>query len=165
MLIFISPLLGLTVDSNVFQSFSPSTSTLGYPNPVGQGYSQANPPTPSGSDNVSRQMHSSCAVHPTVHPDFFQGFPPPTSTHTSSIMPSYRIEQKPCGWKGADGNICGKMIDSNCQNHFVVHGIVNLPANVIVTCGWCMSDNKMTRGSILRHIREVHLGIPRQKRT
>ncbi|KAL4071185.1 hypothetical protein V8B97DRAFT_1964897 [Scleroderma yunnanense] len=85
---------------------------------------------------------------------------PPTALELSTSRDG--TVSKQCGWRDKHGTTCGVTITYQCQPHLAMaHGITKLSSNVIVSCKWCDPDNKMRRRCILRHIREVHLGVPR----
>ncbi|KAL4071184.1 hypothetical protein V8B97DRAFT_512010 [Scleroderma yunnanense] len=82
------------------------------------------------------------------------------STPTELSAPRDHSVRKQCGWRDAHGSICGIEITYRCQSHFATaHGIINLSTKTNVWCRWC--DSKVRRGCFLRHVREVHLRVPR----
>ena len=107
------------------------------------------------------------SLNQTVDSNIFQGFSPSTSAQitTAAKLSTGRNRPVPCGWKDGHGHICGVDITRDCQDHFAsAHGITKLPARTKVTCRWCDSGKEMTRGCLLRHIREAHLRVGRLKR-
>ncbi|KAG6330795.1 hypothetical protein ID866_8293 [Astraeus odoratus] len=70
-----------------------------------------------------------------------------------------------CGWIDSNGGVCGEEITSDCARHLAAaHGITKMPAKHLVWCGWCSPPHFMKRESVLRHVREVHMGLPRSRR-
>ncbi|KAI6117385.1 hypothetical protein EDD16DRAFT_1707701 [Pisolithus croceorrhizus] len=94
-------------------------------------------------------------------------FPAPLAGSASSV-PSQTASRSSddlrlCQWKDTQGNICGKLVGWNCQDHLAsAHRIVNISSDKSVKCGACGEEKK--RKFILRHIRERHLGFRRQRR-
>ncbi|KAI5992911.1 hypothetical protein EDD15DRAFT_955998 [Pisolithus albus] len=70
---------------------------------------------------------------------------------------------KPCEWRNDQGGICGELLGRDCERHLALaHRIRGLPADMVVVCGACGEGKK--RKFFVRHFREVHLRIPRQRR-
>ncbi|KAH0832852.1 hypothetical protein J3R83DRAFT_11779 [Lanmaoa asiatica] len=68
-----------------------------------------------------------------------------------------------CQWIGKDGITCGQAITvSDVPHHLASHGVHRMSAVAIVRCGWMNCDKLMTRQSITRHIRGVHMGHKRK---
>jgi len=86
-------------------------------------------------------------------------------TPTDSSAPCDRTVRKPCGWRRPDGTLCGAEVTYQCQGHLAMaHGITKLSGKAPVWCKWCRPDHQIKRDGLLRHVREVHLGVPRSKR-
>ncbi|KIJ66133.1 hypothetical protein HYDPIDRAFT_27325 [Hydnomerulius pinastri MD-312] len=65
-----------------------------------------------------------------------------------------------CKWRRDDGSLCrGNISWTTCSDHLAVHGIEDMPSMLKITCGWC--DKTVKRESIVRHVREKHLGVKR----
>ncbi|KAI6002640.1 hypothetical protein F5J12DRAFT_207943 [Pisolithus orientalis] len=84
------------------------------------------------------------------------------STGPSTSLPT---APKRCGWRDNDGKICDMPVTyNNLVHHFAaVHDIKDMAFDAIIECRWCRPGNRMKRESILRHLREKHLGYPRRK--
>lgn len=79
-----------------------------------------------------------------------------------SHTPHDHTVQKPCGWRCQDGTLCGAAVTYHCQDHLATaHRITKLSGKTFVWCKWCYPDHQIKRECILRHIREVHLGVSR----
>lgn len=88
--------------------------------------------------------------------------PPSTDDALSALPEPSRALHMRCGWRTSSGTPCGTMITYQCQNHFAtVHGITKLPGRTFVACRWCYPDHQLRRECVLRHIREVHMGVSR----
>ena len=169
------------VDSNTSQSFFSSTTST---------YTKSTCTSPRANNALGVKEHRmNPGSVPTVHTHVFQGGFPPASTQPplprgTSPPQMYRPAEAlilesakgaasipttlstphdrtiPCGWKEANGDPCGIDITYDCQHHLAtVHGITNLQAQTPVTCGWCGCLKR--RSCLLRHVREVHLKVPR----
>ncbi|KAG6382128.1 hypothetical protein JVT61DRAFT_771 [Boletus reticuloceps] len=72
-----------------------------------------------------------------------------------------------CKWIGDDGAICGAQISwTTIPEHLAIHGIKKMTGNFRLQCRWLecrlRGDRKeMNRESIVRHVREKHLGRKR----
>ncbi|KIM50924.1 hypothetical protein SCLCIDRAFT_1225001 [Scleroderma citrinum Foug A] len=67
-----------------------------------------------------------------------------------------------CGWVDRRGNVCGEPITNDCARHLATaHGITKKSPDSAITCGWC--SKQMKRESMLRHVRERHLGKKRKR--
>ncbi|KAI6018829.1 hypothetical protein EDC04DRAFT_448264 [Pisolithus marmoratus] len=83
----------------------------------------------------------------------------PAIQGTLQVQPSGDL--RPCTWRNNGGVMCGEMLSFNCQGHLATaHGITEMSRTTLVLCGACGST--LTRGSFLRHFREVHLRYPRE---
>ena len=83
------------------------------------------------------------------------------STPSSSVLPQ-GMETYSCQWTRKDGTICGEQITlSTISHHLATHGVRHLSSESRLLCRWegCMKG--MKRESIVRHIRETHLGLRR----
>ena len=73
-----------------------------------------------------------------------------------------------CEWVKEDGTTCGVPITkSTVSEHLIIHGVQNKTHNHRLVCGWhgCRlrkGKGVMNRESIVRHIRERHLGYKRR---
>ena len=131
----VNPGSALTIHTNVFQGAFPPALTQ--------------PPLPR--DTSPPQMYHP-AEAPVLTPAKSAASTPttPSTPHDCTI---------PCGWK-VNGVLCGVDITYDCQHHLAtVHGITNMQAQTLVRCGWC--GRLKRRGCLLRHVREVHLRVPR----
>ncbi|KAG6382130.1 hypothetical protein JVT61DRAFT_773 [Boletus reticuloceps] len=72
-----------------------------------------------------------------------------------------------CKWIGDDGTVCGTQIAyATVPEHLATHGIKKMTGNFRLQCRWLecrlRGDRKeMNRESIVRHVREMHLGRKR----
>ncbi|KIM51551.1 hypothetical protein SCLCIDRAFT_1224395 [Scleroderma citrinum Foug A] len=148
------------VDQSYHQSYPhiPPDTQIFLPSALTQARSTSEPHTPSRANDV---------LCPEEYQMYSGGFSPSTSAQitTAAKLSTGRNRPVPCGWKDGHGHICGVDITRDCQDHFAsAHGITKLPARIKVTCRWCDSGKEMTRGCLLRHIREAHLRVGRLKR-
>ncbi|KAI6018840.1 hypothetical protein EDC04DRAFT_449415 [Pisolithus marmoratus] len=112
-------------------------------------------PTPShghqGPANAAVATGSSVTTLVTANVPAIQG--------PLQIQPSGDL--RPCTWRNNQGEICGEMLSYECAGHLATaHGITKMSRTTLVLCGACGST--LTRGSFLRHFREVHLRYPRE---
>lgn len=90
---------------------------------------------------------------------------PPTRTSSLPVQSVSRTETGAyCQWVGEDGTVCGGHITSaTVSQHLTTHGVVNMTYNHLLSCRWleCQLRRDMKRESIVRHVRERHLGCKR----
>lgn len=66
---------------------------------------------------------------------------------------------KECLYQGADGTPCSQEITcANVSEHFVSHGIKNLPHDEMILCRWEGCSEEISRKNFVRHVRGRHLG-------
>ncbi|KAF9222389.1 hypothetical protein BS17DRAFT_186348 [Gyrodon lividus] len=87
---------------------------------------------------------------------------PYANTQATSPEPLSETPHR-CQWREIDGSICGGNITrKTTSEHLVVHGIVKKASNIPIICRWCPDGREpMKRESIVRHVREAHLGVKR----
>ncbi|KAG9308164.1 WD40-repeat-containing domain protein [Chiua virens] len=71
-----------------------------------------------------------------------------------------------CGWINDDGTMCAQPITTtSLSHHLTIHGANELRRDHRVSCRWTgcrlKDQTKMNRESMLRHVREVHMGLKR----
>lgn len=69
-----------------------------------------------------------------------------------------------CKWKDESGPVCEEVLTyGSLPEHLSMHGIKNMTRDSSTKCNWvgCKRKRPMNRESIVRHIREVHLGLKR----
>ncbi|KAI6018811.1 hypothetical protein EDC04DRAFT_444586 [Pisolithus marmoratus] len=91
----------------------------------------------------------------------------PNSSPTAHLFRSHIAGQR-CGWTDDDGTVCGNliMLDDVASHFATAHGIKNMASDKKVECRWCPPSSRkhVKRESMVRHLREVHLKCPRQKK-
>ena len=69
-----------------------------------------------------------------------------------------------CGWVDEHGSVCGEPITYDCVTHLATaHGISKTSPRTRLNCRWCSPPRHMKRDSMLRHVREIHLGWKRRR--
>lgn len=100
----------------------------------------------------------SCSVASSPHPLIRTSSLPVQATSFGKTVKHF------CEWVKDDGTLCAAHITrETISKHLIVHGIKLMPKNMPVRCRWfrCrIKGNKetMNRESIVRHVRETHLG-------
>lgn len=85
----------------------------------------------------------------------------------SKDAPAAGIACGHCGWRDNDDKECGELLTypGNLASHFAeYHGIKNMASDVPIMCRWCSPGEIVKRESLLRHLREYHLGYRRRKK-
>lgn len=68
-----------------------------------------------------------------------------------------------CQWQSQGSLVCGQEITGEAvPKHLALHGIRNMRRDLIAQCCWGECGASITRQSITRHLREVHLGLKRK---
>lgn len=84
---------------------------------------------------------------------------PPAGTPVACDHPA----PEQCGWQDIGSGTCSRSVtcrDLSC--HLATfHGIKGISCNTEIECRWCSPPTTLTRKSMLRHCREVHLNHPR----
>lgn len=140
------------------------------------GYSNAAPSFPDSNEPRHQQPHSFHPVHhhDTGNPSVHGRSPEADHFHTGPFMnapaadvpPNLAAHEYLCGWRDNSGGKCGARVTyHNLAHHFaIVHGIRNMASDVEIMCRWCPPGTIVKRESLLRHLRERHLGYQRLKK-
>ncbi|KAI5997428.1 hypothetical protein EDD15DRAFT_2364147 [Pisolithus albus] len=138
-----------------------------------RGYGNAAPSFPCSNEPRHQQPHS---LHPVHHHDngnlSMHGASPEAEADHSHIGPSKDapaadVAFGQCGWRDTDGKECGELLTypGNLASHFAdCHGIRKMASDVLIMCRWCSPEEIVKRESIVRHLREHHLGYRRRKK-
>ncbi|KAI6018828.1 hypothetical protein EDC04DRAFT_2741379 [Pisolithus marmoratus] len=99
---------------------------------------------------------------PLPYPAPSQGHLGPLSGDAGAVVTTGSSVTALCPLRDGQGGICRTLLGYHCQDHLAsAHGIHNMSGRTPVRCDACNST--VNRESIVRHIREVHLGFPRKK--
>ncbi|KAI6095914.1 hypothetical protein F5141DRAFT_623634 [Pisolithus sp. B1] len=90
----------------------------------------------------------------------------PSMNAPSADAPRNLTARDCCGWQDNSGRKCGAPVTyDNLAYHFAaLHGIRNLASDAKIICRWCPPGKIVKRESLLRHLREHHLGYQRPKK-
>ncbi|KIK20602.1 hypothetical protein PISMIDRAFT_578421 [Pisolithus microcarpus 441] len=134
------------------------------------GYGNVAPSFPYSNKPRHQQPHSFHPVHHDIGNLSMHGASPEADhSHIgpSKDAPAAGVACGHCGWRDNDGKECGELLTypGNLASHFAdYHGIRNMASNVAIVCRWCPPGEIVKRESIVRHLREHHLGYRRRKK-
>ncbi|KAH0828982.1 hypothetical protein J3R83DRAFT_2416 [Lanmaoa asiatica] len=141
-------------------------------------------PAPANVTGSSSSINSDLALQPMVPRLFPQGMPRQNPRGDRSVIcsphhpirtlssPVQAVSPKEtslhiCQWTGNDDNICGAQITyASVPGHLTVHGVEHMAHNHRLPCRWSgcrlrRDKDMMKRESIVRHVREKHMGYRR----
>ncbi|KAI6038119.1 hypothetical protein EDC04DRAFT_2697149 [Pisolithus marmoratus] len=157
-----TPVTHLFRDSTTGMTYAPVDDRARM-DPVSDQSTGSNLPSSSSSDAAHPpfELHTSKHLPHTGGGDLTIPSGSPVADHPHEHTMAHR-NPIPCGWVNPNGMRCNMPIDSNCERHFaIVHGIRNIGSKKKIPCFWCLDMQETGRKNFLRHIREVHMKLPR----
>lgn len=90
------------------------------------------------------------------------GAGPPAGAPVACVACNHPAPEQ-CGWQDIGSGTCSRSVTcGDLSRHLATfHGIKDIPFDTEIECRWCSPPTTLTRKSMLRHCREVHLNHPR----